>query len=82
MNTTYRVQTATTDGMHEVVAIVRQSPDGGEAPAAPADAELALIRSAVRGQLDLLGHEAGPAVTVVALDADQPTILSCVPAST
>ncbi|MBV1855560.1 hypothetical protein [Catellatospora tritici] len=78
---TYRVETATTDGMHQVVAISVTTPDGTLHPAELGEAELASIRSAVRGRLDQLGHETGPAVTVVAVTAARPQILSCRPAA-
>ncbi|MDI1464791.1 hypothetical protein QEZ54_27850 [Catellatospora sp. KI3] len=77
--TSYRVDTATTDGMHRVVAIGVATPDGAAHPAALTEAELAVLRSAVRGRLDQLGHEAGPAVTVVAMIDARPHIVSCRP---
>lgn len=76
---TYRVETATTGGMHEVIAITRLPSGDGGITATIGDAELAFVRSAVRGQLDLLGHEFGPAVTLVdvTVTGEEPKILSC-----
>lgn len=67
----YRVKTASADGMHDVVAITPVCPDGEDRPGALGEIELAMIRSAVRGQLDLAGRESGLAITVVDFDGEE-----------
>jgi hypothetical protein len=70
------VETATTDGMHEIVSIA-QSDDQVPASAALAEARLAQLRSAVRGYLDLIGHESGTARMEVGRTEGGLRVLSC-----
>jgi hypothetical protein len=75
MNPTFQVETDSMDGMHVVLSITGVSAAGAEAELG--DTDLALLRSAVRGQLDQVGHEDGRAVTLIDLTEGVPTILSC-----
>jgi hypothetical protein len=71
----YRVETVSTGGMHKVVAITApdRAADGDETLG---DNEVALARSAVRGHLDLIGHETGPAVTLIRIDEGEAFVVS------
>ena len=80
MTTTFRVETATTDGMHEIVAISRMTGDVAADAGELDGTEVALVRSAVRGRLDQIGHETGPAVTVLVMTDVELVIESCRPA--
>lgn len=76
----FAVETATTDGMHEVVRI-RETDGGGESGRAEgvqlSEAERAEIHTAVRANLDLRGHESGPALTEVMLSETGARVLGC-----
>lgn len=77
---TFGVETATEDGMHQVVAITGAS--GRDDPSTPdparlTEADLAELRSVVRALLDLVGHESGRATTDVVLTAAGPHIVAC-----
>ncbi|MFJ2269218.1 hypothetical protein ACIOHO_23145 [Streptomyces sp. NPDC087849] len=85
----FAVETRTTNGMHEVVAVARAAPEGrpatdgpqGGAGAVPDpcdEDELAALRSAVRALLDLAGHQEGPARTAVVLTPYGPRVVACV----
>ncbi|WP_053743336.1 hypothetical protein [Streptomyces sp. NRRL WC-3618] len=67
----FRVETMTSNGMHQVVGIAHSC----DAP--PAEPEQATLRSAVMALLDLAGHESGPARTTVVLTARGPHIVGC-----
>ncbi|MFD7626666.1 hypothetical protein ACFV7Q_11640 [Streptomyces sp. NPDC059851] len=76
----FGVDTMTRTGMHHVTRITARLRSGtgttGPAPE-PAEADRAVLRSAVRALLDMAGHESGPAHTVVALTPQGPRVLSC-----
>lgn len=75
----YRVETTSTGGMHEIVGITQVGPDSADVRIAILDEmELALVRSAVRGHLDLVGHESGPAVTIVDVCGEEVCAISVV----
>jgi hypothetical protein len=67
----FRVETMTSNGMHQVVGIAHPQ----DAP--PAEPEQATLRSAVMALLDLAGHESGSAHTTVVLTARGPHIVGC-----
>jgi hypothetical protein len=70
------VTTSTSDGMHQIVSIWRQLPEGVREATLPplAGAKLALLRSVVRAVLDLMEHESGHARAEVMLTPQGPRI--------
>ena len=73
----FSVETTTHGGMHEVVRISELA-EGGVADATSlSESVLAEVRTAVRGHLDLLGHERGPALTEVVMSDAGTSIVSC-----
>ncbi|MET9255214.1 hypothetical protein ACGFZL_27510 [Streptomyces sp. NPDC048182] len=76
----FAVETMTTDGMHEIVRIRQASADGAAPDADPpplGTAERAELHTTVRAHLDLMGHQAGPALTEVLLSSSGTRILRC-----
>ncbi|MGW4566105.1 hypothetical protein ACWEN3_28075 [Streptomyces sp. NPDC004561] len=73
------VRSVTADGMHEVVSVTDLRADGVRVPAALSPAQLALVRSVVRGELDLRGHASGETVAEVVLGPNGARLLSCRP---
>ncbi len=73
----FSVETATSDGMHEVVRINEVTDAGVTDSAGLADAVLAEVRTTVRGHLDMLGHECGPALTEVVMSEAGTCIHHC-----
>jgi hypothetical protein len=71
------VRTATTDGMHRIVNVAVAGDDSVSASAAPAETDLAEMRSLVRGHLDLIGHDSGPALMEVSRIGKCLRIVSC-----
>lgn len=67
----FSVETMTRDGMHHVIGIT------GRQHEALAEAERAVLRSAVMALLDLAGHDAGLARTSVVLTGSGPRVVAC-----
>jgi hypothetical protein len=72
----FSVETTTSGGMHEIVRIHELAEDGVGEAAGQSESVLAEVRTAVRGHLDLLGHETGPAVTEVVVSDVGTRVLS------
>lgn len=71
------VRTATTGGMHRIVSIAVAADDSVLAPVALVETDLAEMRSLVRGHLDLISHNSGPALMEVARIGKCMRIVSC-----
>ncbi|GAA3225704.1 hypothetical protein GCM10020256_35520 [Streptomyces thermocoprophilus] len=70
----FSVGTSTRSGMHQVVDISARPTEDHPRATPPTEAECAVLRSAVRTVLDLVGHETGSARTQVALTTRGPRI--------
>ncbi|SEN18754.1 hypothetical protein [Actinacidiphila rubida] len=71
----FSIRTRSDNGMHDVVAVEPLRPvHGREHPTPPGEAETVVLRSAVRGLLDVAGHESGPARVDVLLLPEGPRI--------
>ncbi|HEV2372508.1 MAG TPA: hypothetical protein VGS19_10070 [Streptosporangiaceae bacterium] len=71
----------TSNGMHQLVSVVEITEHGAQEAPEPPEPVLAAIRTAVRGHLDLLGHESGPAVTDVTIIGEAVRVIDCRPGS-
>jgi len=71
------VRTATTSGMHRIVSIAVTADGSVLAPVALAETDLAEVRSLVRGYLDLISYNSGPALMEVARAGRGMRIVSC-----
>lgn len=75
--TVFSVETTTDDGMHQVVRIEEVTETGVATSAGLAEAVLVQVRTTVRGHLDMLGHQCGPALTEVVMSEAGTRIRSC-----
>lgn len=71
------VRTVTTSGMHSIVSIAVAADNSALAPVTLAETDLAEMRSLVRGYLDLISHNSGPALMEVARIGRGMRIVSC-----
>jgi hypothetical protein len=72
----YIVETSTTEGVHEVTAVIPRTRKAADGHPNLGETDLARLRSAARALLDLRGHREGPASVEVALTDDGPRVLS------
>ncbi|WP_377267933.1 hypothetical protein [Peterkaempfera sp. SMS 1(5)a] len=73
----FSVETTTSGGMHEVVRIQELGHDGVGEAVGLSESVLAEVRTAVRGHLDLLGHESGTALTEVVMSEQGTRVVGC-----
>jgi hypothetical protein len=72
----FSVETTTSGGMHEVVRIRELCHEGVGEATGLSESVLAEIRTAVRGHLDLSGHESGTAFTEVVMSEEGARVVS------
>lgn len=73
----FSVETTTRDGMHEVVTIKEVTEAGVTDVSGLSESVMAEMRTTVRGHLDMLGHERGPALTEVEMSQGGTRIRNC-----